>query len=95
MDHYLSRLVDFIYAELDRGSSTDRRAVIIMAVDLAMIFNCLDHSKLVTIMFDIGVPPCALRLVVSYLQGRCMEVHIKDAVSLVFDLWGAAPREDY
>ena len=43
-------------------------------------------------MFDIGVPPCALRLLVSYLQGRCMQVHLKNAVSLVFDLWGGGPQ---
>ena len=33
-NHYLARLVDFIYTELDKGTDSDRRAIATMAVDL-------------------------------------------------------------
>ena len=38
-----------------------------MAIDLSKAFNRLDHGKLITMMFDMGVPICAIRLLKSYL----------------------------
>ena len=55
-NHYLARLVEYIYSNLDQGTPTDRRAVAAMAIDLSKAFNRLDHGKLVTMMFDMGVP---------------------------------------
>ena len=63
-----------------------------MAVDLSKAFNRLDHGKLITLLFDMGVPPCPLRLLVSYLSGRTMEVHLDDAVSEIFELLAVAQR---
>ena len=68
-NHYLARLVDFIYRELD-SKTGDRKAVAAMAIDLSKAFNRMDHCKLVSLLFDMGVPPCPLRLLVSYLTGR-------------------------
>ena len=34
-NHYLARLVQYIYKELDKGRDRDRRDVVAMAVDLA------------------------------------------------------------
>ena len=83
-NHYLARLVDYIYTELDAGTPSDRRAVATMAVDLSKAFNRLDHGKLLVILFDMGVPTCALRLLQSYLTGRSMRVHLSDAISDVY-----------
>ena len=91
-NHYLARLINFIYTEIDKGSDKDRRAVAAMAVDLSKAFNRLDHGKLVTMLFDMGVPICALRLLKSYLTGRTMRVHLPDAVSSVYELWGGGPQ---
>ena len=91
-NHYLARLIEYIYAELDSGGSKDRRAVLAMAVDLSKAFNRLDHCKLLTLLFDVGVPPCALRLLSSYLTGRTMRVHLSDAVSQIYELWGGGPQ---
>ena len=90
--HYLARFVDFIYAELEKGTQKDRRGVLAMSVDLAKAFNRLDHNKLLTLLFDMGVPPCALRLLGSYLQGRKMEVHLGNVKSHIFELWGVAHK---
>ena len=90
----MARLIEFIYAELDKGSDRDSRAVAAMAIDLSKAFNRLDHSKLVTLLFDLGVPPCALRMLKSYLSGRTMRVHLSDAISTVYELWGVDPKGD-
>ena len=82
----MSRLVDFIYTELDKGTEHDRRAIATMAIDLSKAFNRLDHAKLITTLHDLGVPACALRLLRSYLSNRTMRVHLSDAVSTVFEL---------
>ena len=92
-NHYLARLVQYIYEELDKGSDRDRCGVAAMAVDLAKAFNRLDHAKLLTLLFDLGVPPCALRLLKSYLSGRTMRVHLSDAISTVYELWGGVAHK--
>ena len=43
-NHYLARLIDFIYTEMDKGTDSDRRAIATMAVDLSKAFNRLDHG---------------------------------------------------
>ena len=55
-NHYLARLVDFIYQELDHETSGNRKAVAAMCVDLSKAFNRLDHGKLVTLLFNLGMP---------------------------------------
>ena len=59
-NHYLARLINHIYTELDSGKSDDRRAVATICVDLSKTFNRLDHGKLLVLLFDLGVPICAL-----------------------------------
>ena len=63
-----------------------------MTIDMAKAFNRLDHNVLVTILHDIGVPPCALRLVVSYLSNRHMKVHHQGVESQTHDLPGSGPQ---
>ena len=91
-NHYLARLVNYLYTELDHGSEQDRRSIAAMAIDLCKAFNRLDHSKLITVLYDMGVPVCALRLLRSYLTGRTMRVHLSDAVSDLYELWGGGPQ---
>ena len=91
-NHYLAKLIDFIYTEVDGGSSSDRRSVATMAIDLSKAFNRLDHAKLLTMLYDMGVPVCALRLLKSYLTDRTMRVHLSGAVSSVYELWGGGPQ---
>ena len=94
-NHYLARLINFLYTELDKGSAHDRRAIATMAIDLSKAFNRLDHGKLLTILYDMGVPVCALRLLKSYLTGRTMQVHLSDAISTVYELWVASSLSFY
>ena len=84
--------MNFIYSELDAGTPSDRRAVATMAIDLSKAFNRIDHGKLMVLLFDMGVPTCALRLLYSYLSNRTMRVHLSDVVSEEYELWGGGPQ---
>ena len=64
--HYFVRLVNYIYTELDRDQARST-AVAAMAVDLSKAFNRLDHCKLITMLYDMNVPVCALCLLYNYL----------------------------
>ena len=88
--HYLALLVNYIYNGLDQASGTT--AVAAMCVDLSKAFNRMDHSKLVTILYDMGVPVCALRLLSSYLHNRKMRLHLNGNTSDVFELFGGGPE---
>ena len=90
--HYLARLAQFVYTELEGGNQTDRSAVMAMTVDLSKAFNRLDHNKLITVCYDIGIPICALRLLFSYLKGRTMRAHHNGVVSELYELWGGGPQ---
>ena len=63
-----------------------------MCVDLSKAFNRLDHGKLLVMLYDMGVPICAIRLLRSYLTGRAMRVHLQDTVSDLYELWGGGPQ---
>ena len=49
-NHYLARLFNYLYTEIDGGNESDRRAVAAIAIDLSKAFNRFDHDKLVTIL---------------------------------------------
>ena len=95
INHHLARLIDFLYAEIYSESQKNRKAVAAITVDLSKAFNRLDHGKLLTMFFDMGVPVSAPRLLRSYLSGRTMQVHLPDAVSTVYELWGGHLKEVY
>ena len=63
-----------------------------MAIDLQKAFDRLDHSKLITSVYDLGDPVCALGLLSSYLTNRQMQLHMNGVVSSVYDLWGGGPQ---
>ena len=67
-------------------------AVAAMCVDLSKAFNRLDHNKVITVLYDMGAPICALRLLYSYLENRRMQLHMSGLVSSVYELWGGGPQ---
>ena len=50
-------------------------------VDFSKALNCIDHNVIVTILSDLNIPTCALRLITSYLSNRRMCVHLNGATS--------------
>ena len=88
---YLAMLVQYIYEQID-GHGQGPTAVALMAIDYSKAFNRVNHSVLVTILHDINVPPCAIRLLVSYLQDRTMVVHYRGAESSPQNMPGGGPQ---
>ena len=79
VSHYLIKMIHFIYSNLDNNKNPT--AVIAALIDFSKAFNRMSHNRLVTILSDLNIPTCALRLVMSYLTNRNMCIRYKGAVS--------------
>ena len=91
VEHYLILMLDFIHRHLDKNHR-EPTAVLAALVDFSKAFNRMDHNTIVTILSDLNVPTCALRLVVSYLSGRKMCVRYNGAVSAEQNIPGGGPQ---
>ena len=91
VNHYLIQMLDFIHKNLDNGH-TKPTAVICGLVDFSKAFNRIDHNVIVTILSDLNVPTCALRLIISYLSNRKMCVRYNGAESVEQEIPGGGPQ---
>lgn len=91
VNHYLILLLDFIHSKLDGGHSNPT-AVLACLVDFSKAFNRIDHNILITILSDLNVPTCALKLVMSYLSDRKMCVRYNGATSRDEEIPGGGPQ---
>ena len=89
--HYLTQMLEFIHNNLDNGSKKPT-AVLVGLIDFSKAFNRIDHNVIVTILSDLNVPTCALRLIMSYLSNRRMCVRYNGAVSKEQDIPGGGPQ---
>ena len=89
--HYIIRMTDFILRNLD-NSSKGPAAVIATTVDFSKAFNRMSHNKIVTILSDLNIPTCALRLIISYLSNRSMCVRFHGAISSEKSMPGGGPQ---
>ena len=67
-------------------------AVLACLVDFSKAFYRQDHSILITKLSDMGVPGWLLKLVIAFLQDRCMKVKYKGKYSTLFSLPGGGPQ---
>ena len=72
-------MLDFIHKNLAKSNKSN--AVFVGLVDFSKAFNRIDHNVIVTILGDLNIPTCALRLVISYLSERKMCVRYNGAES--------------
>ena len=91
VEHYLILMLDFIHKQLDKNHS-EATAVIAALVDFSKAFNRMDHNIIVTILSDLNIPTCALRLIMSYLCQRKMCVRYNGAISAEQDIPGGGPQ---
>ena len=84
VNHYLIQMLDFIHSSLDNTAKRPT-AVVCALVDFSKAFNRIDHNVIVTILSDLNVPTCALRLIMSYLENRRMCVRY-NGLSLMTNL---------
>ena len=82
--HYLIEFITFILHQQEMEST----AVLACLVDFSKAFNRQDHSILITKLSDMGVPGWLLKLVIAFLQDRCMKVKYKGKYSNLFSLPG-------
>ena len=85
------QILDFIAKKLDAGQNTPT-AVLACLVDFSKAFNRMDHNVIVTILSDLNVPTCAIKLVISYLSNRRMCVRYNGATSLDQHIPGGGPQ---
>ena len=91
INHYLIQMLDFIYKNLDQSSKSPT-AVLCALIDFSKAFNRIDHNNLVTLLSDLNIPTCALRLVISYLTDRRMCVRYCGATSEEQRIPGGGPQ---
>ena len=84
-------MLDFIHRSLDKNHK-EPTAVLAALVDFSKAFNRMDHNTIVTILADLNIPTCALRLIVSYLSYHKMGVGYNGAVSGEQDIPGGGPQ---
>ena len=91
VNHYLIQMLDFAHRNLDNNRNKPT-AVLAGLVDFSKAFNRIDHNIIVTILSDLNVPTCAIRLVISYLSNRKMCVRYNGAESGAQDIPGGGPQ---
>ena len=67
LTHYLIHLINFILCHLD---STAPTAVMAIIIDFTKSFNRMSHSRIITIMSEMGLPGWLLKIIASYLSNR-------------------------
>ena len=87
--HYMIHLLNFILSNLDSSSST---GILAAVIDFSKAFNRLCHSRIITIMNDLGLPGWLLKLIASYLSKRVMIVRFKGSESKEENMPGGSPQ---
>ena len=91
VEHYLIQMLDFIHSNLDKNYK-EPTAVLAGLVDFSKAFNRMDHNILITILSDLNIPTCALRLIASYLSQRKMCVRYNGTESAEQHIPGGGPQ---
>ena len=86
--HYLLELIEFILEAWETNNET----VITICLDFSKGYNRILHSRLVTILSDMGVPAYLLIIIISYLSNRVMQVLHNGVFSDKKDLRGGSPQ---
>ena len=89
--HYLVRMLHWILEKLD-NSANEPSAVLAVLIDFSKGFNRMSPVILVTLLSDLNIPTCALRLIISYLSNRSMVTTYNGAVSSSQHLCGGGPQ---
>ena len=89
-EHMLVCLVDRVLFLLDRFP--DKSAVIAASVDWSAAFDHQDPTLAIKRFIEIGVRPCIIPILISYLSGRKMKVKFNNEESDILSLIGGGPQ---
>ena len=83
VSHYLIEVTNFILYNLDLSTSC---ATMLTMIDFSKGFNRIHHGALVEELYRMGVPMWILRIIMSYLSERKLQVKYKGGLSEPSDL---------
>ena len=89
IEHYIIKMLHFILTSMDGNRNS---AVLAVPVDFSKAFNRMSHSDILCNLSDLNVPPCAIKLIQSYLSGRSMCVRYKGTESTFEKCPGGGPQ---
>ena len=89
VSHYLIDFINFITYNQDIKNI---HAVLAVAIDFSKAFNRQNHSILIELLSELGVPGWLLQIVIGFLENRVMEVHFKGEQSEQKILPGGGPQ---
>ena len=76
LTHYLIYLVNFILVNLESRTPT---AVMTAIIDFSKAFNRMSHSRIITLMYKLGLPGWLLRMIASHLSRRTLIVKYQNS----------------
>ena len=88
--HYLTKMLHWILSKVDNAN--EPTAVIAALIDFSKGFNRMSPVILVTLLSDLNIPTCALKLIISYLSNRSMVTTFNGVVSSCQQLCGGGPQ---
>ena len=89
ISHYIIEFLNFILSCQD---SSDQIAVLAVMIDFSKAFNRQNHNIIITKLSDMGAPGWLLRIVMSFLKDRKMQVNYKGELSSIKSLPGGGPQ---
>ena len=89
IEHYIVKMLHFILTSMDGNPKT---AVLAVPIDYSKAFNRMSHSDILCNLSELNVPPCATKLIQSYLTGRAMCVRYKGVASTFKRCPGSGPQ---
>ena len=87
--HYLITLLDFALKKLENPEIT---AILMCLVDWSKAFNRMNHNITIQRLIEYQVPEWLVKLTVSYLEKRSMQVRFKGHISKSRSLPGSSPQ---
>ena len=87
--HYIIEFVNFI---LHCQDSPEQTAIVACMVDFSKAFNRQNHNTLITKLSDLGVPGWLLKIVMTFLENRKIQVRYKGKTSRIKSMPGGGPQ---
>ena len=92
INHYLVKLVDRVLNALDGSANGETHAVIASFIDWSKAFDRQDPTLAVLSFQKNGVRPCLIPLLMSFFEGRTMQVKWHKEMSSTKKLPGGGPQ---
>ena len=86
--HMLVKMLDSWYKALNTLGTSVR----VVFLDFSKAFDQINHNLLLDKFQKLDTPPCLLKWLLAFLQGRCQSVKIGDVISPPLEVNGSVPQ---